>query len=354
MSGREETIGEILSRKGISRRALMKFCGGVAVAMGLPAELVPAMAQSVAASRRQSVVWMSCQECTGCIESLTRSFAPTVETLLFELISLDYQEALMAAAGKQALEALHKAVEENKGRYILVVDGSITLGLDGAYSTINGKTNLAELRELAADALAVVSIGTCACYGGVGAAQPNPTRAVGVDQVIRNKPVVNVPGCPPMPEAMAGVLTSFLTFGRLPELDRLGRPKAFFAETIHDRCYRRPFYDQGKYAKSFDDEGARAGWCLYELGCKGPITHNSCATIKWNQGFTFPIQAGHGCIGCSEPDFWDKGGFYRPLSATDWNLWPAVAAVGVGAAVGVTAGVASRVNQARLEKENTP
>ena len=104
---------------------------------------------------------------------------------------------------------------------------------------------------------------------------------------------------------ITGVLAHYLTFGSLPELDDLGRPKSFYGDTIHDRCYRRPFYDQGKFAKTFDDEGARNGWCLFELGCKGPVTHNACATAKWNGGTSFPIESGHGCLGCSEPDFWD-------------------------------------------------
>ena len=125
--------------------------------------------------------------------------------------------------------------------------------------------------------------------------------------------MINIPGCPPIPDAMTGTVAHILSFGKLPELDDLKRPKAFFGETIHDRCYRRPFYERGLFAKSFDDDGARKGWCLYEVGCKGPVTYNACATLKWNGGVSFPIQSGHGCLGCSEPDFWDKGGFYRPL-----------------------------------------
>jgi hydrogenase small subunit len=148
---------------------------------------------------------------------------------------------------------------------------------------------------------------------------------------------------------MTGVLASFLTFGRLPEVDHLKRPKAFFGDSIHDRCYRRPFYDKGRFAKTFDDEGARQGWCLYELGCRGPIAYNACATVKWNQGLTFPIQSGHGCLGCSEPNFWDKGGFYKPLSAGIWgNTETLAAAAAVGAAVGVGAAIMSRRNQDKI------
>ena len=91
---------------------------------------------------------------------------------------------------------------------------------------------------------------------------------------------------------IAGVLTQFLTFG-IPELDELHRPMAFYGKSIHDRCYRRPFYDKGLFAETFDDAGARKGWCLYKLGCKGPTTYNACATTEWNEGISFPIQSGH-------------------------------------------------------------
>jgi hydrogenase small subunit len=126
------------------------------------------------------------------------------------------------------------------------------------------------LMEIAADAKAVLAIGTCAAYGGIPKAHPNPTGAVGVEDLVTGKPIVNIPGCPPVPEVLSGVLVHFVSFGNLPELDDRKRPLAYFGTTIHDQCYRRPFYDQGKFAKSFDDEGARQGWCLFELGCKGP------------------------------------------------------------------------------------
>ena len=180
-------------------------------------------------------------------------------------------------------------------------------------------------------------------------ANPNPTGARAVSDLVKDKPVINVSGCPPIPVVMTGVLAHVLTFGKLPELDHLGRPKVFFGETIHDRCYRRPFYEQGKFAKTFDDEGARSGWCLYELGCKGPITYNACATTKWNQGTSFPIESGHGCLGCSEPGFWDKGSFYKPLSTGQLSKASTIAAAAaIGAAIGAGAAMASRARQEKV------
>nr|MBP8858212.1 hypothetical protein [Anaerolineaceae bacterium] len=130
-----------------------------------------------------------------------------------------------------------------------------------------------------------------------------------------------------------------LVFGTLPELDALHRPKNFYGTAIHDRCLRRPFYDAGKFALSFDDEGAKKGYCLYKLGCKGPTTYNSCATLKWSGGLSFPIQSGHPCLGCSEPNFWDGGGFYQGQSAPISKPTGTVAAAAVAAGVAIAAGV---------------
>jgi hydrogenase small subunit len=160
---------------------------------------------------------------------------------------------------------------------------------------------------------------------------------------VSGKPVINIPGCPPIPEAMAGTIAHLLAFGELPEVDHLHRPKAFFGETIHDRCYRRPFYERGLFAKSFDDEGARKGWCLYEVGCKGPIAYNACATVKWNGGVSFPIQSGHGCFACASPNFWDQGGFYKPLSASTMNGGATIGGAAIaGAAIGAGAAFLAR------------
>ncbi len=342
-----ETIGELLSRRGISRRALLKYTSYLASLMALPPLASEAMAQALGKAKRQSVIWLSFQECTGCTESLTRSFSPTIEDMIFDLISLDYHETLQAVSGAAAEEARLTAMKENKGKYVVVVDGSVSTRDGGVYSTSAGKTNLEVLKETAKDAFALISVGTCAAFGGIPHARPNPTGAVPVTDIITDKPVINISGCPPIAEVMAGTIAYLVTFNKLPELDDKRRPKSFFGDTIHDRCYRRPFYDKGLFAKRFDHEGERKGWCLYEVGCKGPVTYNACATLKWNGGVSFPIQSGHGCLGCSEPNFWDKGGFYKPLSASTENN---AALVGGAAAVGVAAGAASAL-LARLRRD---
>jgi len=348
---KETTLGEELRNRGISRRSFMKLCAVAATAMALPPAMIPRVAEALEKAKRPSVIWLSFQECTGCTESLTRSHAPTLESLIFDSISLDYHHTLQAASGTAAEAAREQAMKEFYGKYLLIVDGSIPTKDNGVYSTIAGRTNVDMLKEVAAGAAAIVSVGTCASFGGIPYANPNPTGAVPVSELVKDKPIINVSGCPPIPVVITGVLAHYLTFNEIPALDSLGRPAAFFGETIHDRCYRRPFYDQGKFAKSFDDEGARNGWCLFELGCKGPTTHNACATKKWNGGVSFPIESGHPCLGCSEPNFWDGGGFYRSLSTTTRPLssWSG-AAIAAGAAVGAGVGLAARRKRAAAKK----
>lgn len=335
---KNKTLGDALRSQGVSRRSFLKFCAATASMMALPPSMIPAIAEALEKARKPSVIWLSFQECTGCTESLTRAHTATIENLIFNSISLDYHHTLQAASGHAAEEAREIAMEENDGKYLLVVDGSIPMANPG-YSTIAGISNYDMLMDAAKGAAAIIALGTCATYGGIPKANPNPTGAVSVGELIKDKPIINVPGCPPIPVVITGVLTHFLTFGTIPELDNIGRPMAFYGQSIHDRCYRRPFYDKGLFAETFDDEGAKKGWCLYKLGCKGPTTYNACATAKWNNGTSFPIEAGHPCLGCSEPDFWDGGSFYKALSIPTEDIgktaiYTAAGAVAAGVAIG--------------------
>jgi hydrogenase small subunit len=344
------TLGEALREQGVSRRSFMKFFASTASMMALPPAMIPVIARAMEQARRPSVIWLSFQECTGCTESLTRASTSTLENLIFDAISLDYHHTLQAASGEQAEAAREAAMEENFGEYLLVVDGSIPMGNPG-YSTIAGISNVDMLKQAAEGAAAIIAVGTCSTYGGIPHADPNPTGAVSVGEIIRDKPIINVPGCPPIPVVITGVLAHFLTFGELPELDHLGRPKAFYGKSIHDRCYRRPFYDKGLFAETFDDEGAKKGWCLFKLGCKGPTTYNACATTKWNDGTSFPIEAGHPCLGCSEPDFWDGGSFYRALSLPTENIAQTAVYTAAGAAVaGLAVGALNRAKKKASNK----
>ena len=181
------------------------------------------------------------------------------------------------------------------------------------YCTVAGKSAYDILKESAAGAAAIIAWGNCACSGCIQAAHPNPTNAKPIHKLISGKPIVNVQGCPPIGDVMAGVITYYVTFGKLPELDNMGRPKMFYNKRIHDSCYRRPFYDAGLFVQTFDDENAKKGYCLYYMGCKGPNTFNSCGIIKWNSSVSYPIQSGHPCIGCAEPGYFDQEPFYKHI-----------------------------------------
>ncbi|HVN42616.1 MAG TPA: hydrogenase small subunit, partial [Steroidobacteraceae bacterium] len=222
-----------------------------------------------------------------------------------------------------------------------------------------GKPFVETLKNMASDASAVIAWGSCASNGCVQAAKPNPTGAVPIDKVITDKPIIKVPGCPPIAEVMTGVVTYYLTFGQLPELDRQGRPVMFYGQRIHDKCYRRPHFDAGQFAETFDDAGSRMGYCLYKVGCRGPTTYNACSTVRWNDGVSFPIGSGHGCIGCSEDAFWDNGPFYNRLEnvvqtgveSTADKVGGTAAAI-VGAGIAVHAGLTA-LRQAKV-KPNSP
>ncbi|WP_029356680.1 hydrogenase small subunit [Bosea sp. 117] len=309
-----ETFYEVMRRQGITRRSFLKYCSLTAAALGLGPEFVPQIAHAMETKPRTPVLWLHGLECTCCSESFIRSAHPLAKDVVLSMISLDYDDTLMASAGHQAEAILHEVMEKYKGNYILAVEGNPPLNEDGMFCIIGGKPFIDQLRMVAKDAKAVISWGSCASHGCVQAARPNPTRATPVHEVITDKPIIKVPGCPPIAEVMTGVITYMLTFDRIPELDRQGRPKMFYSQRIHDKCYRRPHFDAGQFVEAFDDEGARKGYCLYKVGCKGPTTYNACSTTRWNEGTSFPIQAGHGCIGCSEDGFWDKGSWYARLT----------------------------------------
>jgi hydrogenase small subunit len=220
----------------------------------------------------------------------------------------------MAAAGKDAVAMLTQTVGNERGQYIVVVEGSIPTKDDGVYCTIGGRSALDIAREVCSNAAAVVTVGACAFYGGWPSANPNPTGATGLSSVFSGKPIVNLPGCPPNGVNITATLVHYLTFGALPELDPMGRPLFAYGELIHDSCDRRAHFDAGEYVEAWGDEAHRKGWCLYKMGCKGPETHHNCASVRWNDGTSWPIGAGHGCIGCSEPGFFDADTpFYRRL-----------------------------------------
>ena len=309
-----ETFYDVMRRKGISRRSLLKYSSLTATSLGLAPSFAPQIVHAMENKPRTPVIWLHGLECTCCTEAFIRSAHPLAKDVILSMISLDYDDTLMAAAGHQAEAILEETIRKYKGNYILAVEGNPPLNEGGMYCIQSGKPFVDKLKHAAEGAKAIIAWGSCASWGCVQAAKPNPTAATPIDKVIRDKPIIKVPGCPPIPEVMTGVITYMLTFDRVPELDRQGRPKMFYSQRIHDKCYRRPHFDAGQFVEQWDDEGAKAGYCLYKVGCKGPTTYNACSTVEWNGSTSFPIKSGHGCIGCSEDGFWDKGSFYDRLT----------------------------------------
>jgi len=285
----------------VSRRDFLKVCSMAAAAVGLPAWAGEKMAENVAAGKKPSVIWLHFQECTGCTESLLRTSHPDLGSLILDLVSIDYHETLFAAAGYQIEAALEKAATEGKGKYVLIIEGAIPEKDNGIYCRVGGKTAIETVRKYAADAGAIIAIGSCASWGGVPSASPNPTQARGAPEILKGKTVLTLPGCPANPYNLLGTVLQYATFGTLPKLDEKGRPEFAYKRVIHDDCPRRAHFDNGRFAKVFGDEGHRAGWCLYALGCKGPQTHANCSLLEFCETpGAWPIGIGHPCIGCTE------------------------------------------------------
>ena len=302
----ETAFFEKLKMKGVSRRDFMKYCTALTATMGLSATYVSKVAEVIAApAQRPPVVWLHFGECTGCSEALLRSQYPYVDDLVLEVLSVEYHETIMATAGQQAEDQLHATVKKYEGKFICVVEGAIATKFDGGYGKIAGRPFIEIAKEVCPKAAAVIAMGTCASFGGIQAAAPNPGGYKGVGEALGMK-TLNIPGCPPNPVNFVGTVINYLLLGKLPDLDDQGRPLFAYGKTIHDQCPRRSHYENEEFVTEFGSEEAKLGYCLYKMGCKGPDTYNNCPTAKFNDGTSWPIEAGHPCIGCSEPNFWDK------------------------------------------------
>jgi hydrogenase small subunit len=325
--------------------------------LGLSPSMLPEVVAAAEKKALPPVIWLHGQECTGCDESFIRSQSPLASDVVLNMISLEYSDTLSAAAGEPFEHHLKELMKKYVGQYILAVEGGVPLADNGIYCMVGGRTFLAALKEAAAGAAAIVEYGSCAAWGGIQAAKPNPTKSVSVSDVVSGKPIVKVPGCPPIPEVMTAVVMHFALFGQLPPLDGQGRPKQFYGNRIHDTCYRRPFFDSGLFVEKFDDAGAKAGWCLYKVGCRGPVAYNSCGNMRWWNGLSYPIQSGAPCFACGSNNFWDNGPFYErlpdiPVPGTIADA-DKVGMIAAGAAVAgvVVHGALSAVQKNRREKE---
>jgi len=307
---------ETIMDEGLDRRDFLKWASATTAMLMLPASFTPLVAEAAQVMNRIPVVWIELSDCAGNSEALLRSDGPKIDKIVLDIISLEFHETLQAAAGHQAEKQLEEAIELFKGKYLLFVEGAVPLGMDGQYGTIGAKAETFKdhLLRLANGAAAVIAVGSCATYGGIPAVAPNPTQSVGVMDVVSGKPIINIPACPANPSNMVGVVLHYVLTGKIPELDSLLRPKFAFGYRIHDNCERRAHFDAGEYVEEWGDNGAKNNFCLYKMGCKGPMTFNNCSIVRYNEAVNWPIGVGRGCIGCSEPDFWDKYAYERPMA----------------------------------------
>ncbi len=351
MTKKMPSMWEAMQAKGYSRREFLQFCGVAAAVAGVKVSGMASVVHAFEKKPRPPVVWLHFQECTCCSESFIRSSHPIVSDVVFDYLSLDYTETLQAAAGHQAEKCMHDTVKNYAGQYILLVEGSVPMKDDGVYCTIAGRSAEDILRETAKDAAAVVAWGSCASNGCIQSANPNPTNATPIHKII-SKPVINVPGCPPIGDVMTAVVTHVLVFGKIPDLDGQGRPKEYYGRRVHDTCYRRAYYDAGLFVEAWDDDKARKGYCLYKMGCRGPVTYNACSVTRWNEGTSYPIQSGHGCIGCSENGFWDNGPFYQHMASfPGFGIETTADTIGTVVGIGAAAGVAAHAISTQIRKK---
>ncbi len=347
MDKRESMLDAYL-RRGLSRRSFIKGCVALTSLMGLSTDMLSKVVEAAESKPLPVVIWIHGHECTGCDESFIRSAAPLASDVVLNSIALEYDHLLSAACGEPFEAHLDETIEKYKGQYILAVEGAVSTKDNGIYCMSGGHTFTHLLQKAGKNAAAVIAYGSCAAYGGIQAAKPNPTGSAGITKFISGVPIVSVPGCPPIPEVMTGVVMHVALFGTLPPLDGEGRPKQFYGNRIHDTCYRRPFFDAGMFAETFDDAGAKAGWCLYKLGCRGPETYNSCGNLRWFQGMSYPIQSGAPCIGCSNAHFWDEAPFTDRLPRHD-KIGDADK-IGIGLGVLTTAGVVGHAVASVVQK----
>ncbi|MBU1658931.1 hydrogenase small subunit [bacterium] len=303
-----ENLDSAMESLDIAKHEINSWISMVTADMQLHPNFEEVVQESVKSLNKVPIIWLELSDCSGNSEAFIKSTNPAIEDLIFDYISLDYHELLMSASGDQSETILEDIIQHQKGEYVLIVEGAVPLAMEGKYLRIGpkGETGIELLKKCAQDAALVIAVGSCALDGGVVAAYPNPTGAVGVAQALGRKDIINIPGCPTNPTNIVGTLLSYIMFEELPALDKFNRPLWAYEGRVHDNCERRGHYELGEFVKEWGDSGAKKGFCLFEMGCKGPYANVNCPTMKFNSGTSWPVQAGHGCMGCTEIGFFDK------------------------------------------------
>lgn len=292
----------------LNRRNFLKLSGKLAALMGLSSTAVPQLAHALSALTKGEVpvLWLQGQSCSGCSISLINTENPGPAEFLTAHIALKFHSTLSAATGETAIHTINKVIE--KGDFFLVIEGSVPVGMPQA-CMVGGEFFTDQLYRAANKSKAILCVGTCAAFGGIPAAENNPTGAISVPDFLSekniNKPLIRLPGCPTHPDWIVGTIAHLAAFGlsalndkKQPFLDQLQRPLMFYRRIVHDQCPRFTDYEREFFAEKFGDPG-----CLFKLGCQGPITNADCTLRKWNGGNTHCINAGAPCIGCASQKF---------------------------------------------------
>lgn len=308
MTGPDGGLYAAMLQRGLSRRTFLKFSAAMAATLALPASYAPRIAAAVATAPRLPVIWLRGQDCGGNTEAFLSATGPTTPELVLDLLSMEYHETIMTPAGSAATLSRTGAMETYPNGYIAVVEGSIPTADDGMYCAIGGRPFADIVREVCDGALATIAVGSCAFDGGAPGASGGPTGAVGVGQVVSAARLINLPGCPLNVDNLTATIVHYLTFKEFPVTDSRQRPLFAYGGLLHNLCERRAHYEFGEYVLAWGDEAAQKGWCLYKIGCKGPETFANCPAALYADGTSWAIKAGHGCIGCTMPKFWDAMG----------------------------------------------
>lgn len=249
---------------------------------------------------RPNLIWLEANGCSGNIISFLDSENPNAIYVINELTTLRYNNSIMAAEGEAAYKLF---LDTLNTKFILVVEGAVSLKDNGLYNVIaryNGKliTAMEAVKLAGANAEYIITAGTCASYGGITTARPNPSMSVSAAEFLERE-VIRTPGCPVNPDWLIGTLAHLVAFG-VPELDSQNRPIIFYGITIHDNCPRRAYFDNGIFARKLGDVE-----CMFKLGCRGPVTRTDCPTRQWNGHVNWPIGDNTPCIGCANARFPD-------------------------------------------------
>jgi len=343
MMATEIDIAKALRGRGFTRRQLTKYCASMLALLAMPDRYLSHAVAAVGKAKKPVLVWLQFQDCAGCSESMLRSSHPDIAEIVLDLLSWEYHESVMAGSGAHANAVLDCIVTEEKGKHLVVVEGAIPTAAGGGYCKIGGHSAMYLAERVCRNAAATMAVGACAFDGGLVRSGPNPTGALGVDEAIPGLKIINMAGCPHNPANTAAVVVHYLTFHELPALDQHNRPLFAYGRVIHDQCERRARYDAGQFVTEWGDEGARKGWCVYKMGCKGPEATFNCPVVQRNDDTSWPVRAGHGYIGCASPRSWDHmSPFYDRLpSVPGFGVEVTAGEIGMGLTGTVLAGVAA-------------